>query len=119
MKIAISAEQPNVESPVDLRFGRAKFFMIHDDENQTWEFIDNEHDLNSAQGAGIQSAANVVSAGCKVLISGHCGPKAFTALSKAGVSVFTVKGGTVLGAVAAYKDGKLKKLVSADVEGHW
>lgn len=119
MKIAISAEQPNVESPVDLRFGRAKFFMIHDDENQTWEFIDNEQNLNSAQGAGIQSAANVVNAGCKVLLSGHCGPKAFTALSKAGASVFTVKGGTVQEAVTAYKDGKLKKLVSADVEGHW
>jgi len=119
MKIAISAEQPKAESPVDPRFGRAKYFIIHDDEKQTWESLNNDQNLNSVQGAGIQSAANVVNAGCEVLISGHCGPKAFTVLSKAGVSVFTVKGGTVQEAVAAYKDGKLKKLVSADVEGHW
>ncbi len=119
MKIAISAEKPNVESPVDLRFGRAKYFMIHDDENQTWELLDNDQNLNSTQGAGIQSAANVVNAGCKVLISGHCGPKAFAALSKAGVDVYIVKGGTVREAAIAYKDGKLNKIESADVEGHW
>jgi len=119
MKIAISAEQPNAKSPVDSRFGRAKYFIIYDDENQTWEPLNNDQNLTSAQGAGIQSAANVVNAGCEVLISGHCGPKAFTTLSKAGVSVFTVKEGTVKEAVAAYKEGKLKKLVSADVEGYW
>ena len=119
MKIAVSAEQQGTQSPIDPRFGRANVFMVFDDENESWEFIDNNQNLNSAQGAGIQSAANVVNAGCEVLISGHCGPKAFAALSRAGVLVYTVKSGTVLDAINSYKSGHLTKIESADVEGHW
>lgn len=119
MKIGVSAEQSNPDSPVDPRFGRSKFFMIFDDTNGCWEFIDNIQNLQAVQGAGIQSAANVVNAGCEVLISGHCGPKAFTALNKAGVAVYTVSNGTVLNAIDLFKQGKLNKIESADVEGHW
>jgi len=119
MKIAVSAEKSDKESPLDPRFGRAKVFMVFDDVNESWECIDNNQNLCSTQGAGIQSAANVVNAGCKILISGHCGPKAFTALSRAGVDIYTVRKGTVIEAVSALKSGKLTKLESADVEGHW
>lgn len=119
MKIAVTAENPQPESPIDPRFGRAKFFVVYDDQNGLYDFWDNVQNLQAAQGAGIQSAANVVNNGCKVLISGHCGPKAFAALSKAGVDVYTVSGGTVSEAIDAYKSGKLKKNESADVEGHW
>jgi predicted Fe-Mo cluster-binding NifX family protein len=119
MKIAVSAEQAKPQSPIDPRFGRAKYFMIYDDEKECWEEIDNIQNLEAAQGAGIQSAANVVNAGCTALISGHCGPKAFSALNKAGVAVYTVTEGSVQNAVDAFKLGKLKKLETADVDGHW
>ena len=119
MKIAVSAEQAKPQSPIDPRFGRAKYFMIYDDEKESWEEIDNVQNLEATQGAGIQSAANVVNAGCSALISGHCGPKAFSALNKAGVAVYTVKDGSVQNAVDAFKLGKLKKLEAADVDGHW
>lgn len=119
MKIALSAEQSTPESPIDPRFGRAKYFMLFDDVLESWEFIDNNQNLQAAQGAGIQSAANVVNAGCEVLISGHCGPKAFAALNKAGVAVYTITSGTVRDAVDAFKRGKLAKLESSDVDGHW
>ncbi len=119
MKIAVSAEQPNMESPVDTRFGRAKYFVVIDTTDEKWDVINNEQNLQAAQGAGIQSAANVVNAGCGVLISGHCGPKAFAALSKAGVKVYSVKGGTVKDTFTSYKNGNLTELENADVEGHW
>ncbi len=119
MKIAITAENSQPESNVDPRFGRAKFFLVYDNRKQQWELIDNKQNFQSAQGAGIQSAANVVNAGCDVLISGHCGPKAFTALSKAGVEIYTVNGGTVKEALEMYNSGKLSKIESADVQGHW
>jgi predicted Fe-Mo cluster-binding NifX family protein len=119
MKIAITSERPDIESLVDPRFGRAKVFMVFDDKNATWEVIDNKQNLQAAQGAGIQSAANVVNAGCTVLISGHCGPKAFTALNKAEIAVYTVTEGTVKNALDSYKQGKLTKIDSANVEGHW
>lgn len=119
MKIGVSAEQTTPESLVDPRFGRSKYFMVYDDTNGSWESIDNNQNLQAAQGAGIQSAANVVNAGCEVLISGHCGPKAFTALNKVGVSVYTVSSGTVRNAIDSFKQGILTKIESADVEGHW
>lgn len=119
MKIAVTAENASPEGMVDPRFGRAKFFLVYDDDKKAWETINNKQNLESAQGAGIQSAANVVNAGCKTLISGHCGPKAFTALTKAGVEVYIVTGGTVQHAIDSFKQGKLKKIESADVEGHW
>ena len=119
MKIAVTAENESTEGMVDPRFGRAKCFLVYDEDKKNWETIDNKQNLESAQGAGIQSAANIVNAGCSVLISGHCGPKAFTALTKACVEVYTVTGGTVQDAIDSYKQGKLKKIESADVEGHW
>jgi predicted Fe-Mo cluster-binding NifX family protein len=119
MKIAISAEGKSPESPVDTRFGRAKYFIVHDDEPQIWDALDNNQNLQAAQGAGIQSASIVVNAGCTTLITGHCGPKAFAALNKAGLTVYAVAGGTVREAVESFKRGELKKLEAADVDGHW
>ncbi|MFP4013883.1 MAG: NifB/NifX family molybdenum-iron cluster-binding protein [Chitinispirillaceae bacterium] len=119
MRIALSAEKPTTDSPLDQRFGRARYFMIYDEEKQSWEVMDNTQNLQAAQGAGIQSAANVVNANCGALISGHCGPKAFSALVKAGVAVYSAAGGSVQEALNQYKSGKLKKLDSADVQGHW
>ena len=119
MKICISAQHPTPESPVDPRFGRARCFMVYDEQDDTWSIVDNVQNLEAAQGAGIQSAATVVNAGCNVLISGHCGPKAFAALARAGVMVHTVTGGTVREAVTLLKNGLLPQIDNADVDGHW
>jgi predicted Fe-Mo cluster-binding NifX family protein len=119
MKIAISAETSSPDGAVDPRFGRAKYFQVFDDATGSWEAVDNTQNLQATQGAGIQSAANVVNAGCGALISGHCGPKAYTALSFAGIAVYTVPGGTVREAVDSLKQGRLTRTGSADVDGHW
>jgi predicted Fe-Mo cluster-binding NifX family protein len=119
MKIALSSEGKTGDCAIDPRFGRAKFFVVFDETNNMWDAIDNIQNLQAAQGAGIQSAATIVNAGCGVLISGHCGPKAFAALSKAGVVIYLAPGGTVAEAVEAYRNGKLERLDDADVDGHW
>ena len=119
MKIAVSSEKETADSSVDSRFGRAKYFMVHDTESGDWSVIDNIQNLQAAQGAGIQSASTVVNAGCGILLTGHCGPKAFAALNKGGVAIYLVSVGTVHEAVDSYKKGSLTKLDTADVEGHW
>jgi predicted Fe-Mo cluster-binding NifX family protein len=119
MKIVVSSEGEKADDLVDPRFGRAKCFIIYDDETNVWSGMDNNQNMQAAQGAGIQAASTVVNAGCKVLICGHCGPKAFAALNKAGVAVYCVAGGTVREAVESFKRGGLKRLEAADVEGHW
>ncbi len=108
-----------LDSAVDQRFGRATSFIIYDAEKATFVSIDNTQNLEAAQGAGIQSAQNVVNAGAEVLITGHTGPKAFKVLEGAKVDIYLSKPATVAEAIAEWKNGTLKKITEADVEGHW
>jgi predicted Fe-Mo cluster-binding NifX family protein len=104
---------------LDSRFGRAPKLLIYDLDSAAFEIIDNEKNLNAAQGAGIQSAETVVRSGAKVLVTGHCGPKAFRALGVAGIKIFNTDAPTVAEALERYRAGKLTEAKSEDVEGHW
>ena len=119
MKIAVTAEGPGKKHSVDPRFGRARNFVIYDTVTMEYCSYDNEQNLSAPQGAGIQSAGTVDGLGCKIVVTGHCGPKAFAVLSKAGIDIFTGASGTVEEAVQSFLNGKLSKLSAADVEGHW
>ncbi len=119
MKIAFTTSGTDLSAPLDSRFGRAPKFLIYDLELGTFEIIDNEKNLNAAQGAGIQSAETVVRSGAHALVTGHCGPKAFRALGAAGVKIFNTDAPTVSGALEQYRAGTLAEATSADVEGHW
>ena len=119
MKIAITSNDGTLDGMVDERFGRAKKIIIVDIDTNNQETVDNVQNLNAAQGAGIQTAQNVINAGAKTVISGHLGPNAFRVVSAAGIDVFTASNMTVRAALESYKNGKLSKLAGADVEGHW
>jgi predicted Fe-Mo cluster-binding NifX family protein len=119
MRIAFTTSGKDLESPLDARFGRAPGFLVYDVDSSTAEYIDNQQSLDAAQGAGIQAAETVVRSGAQVVVTGHCGPKAFRVLSAAGVKVYNTDQPTVAAALAAYKAGTLKPAESADVEGHW
>lgn len=119
MKIAISSMDGTLDGPVDERFGRCKTFVLYDKETKQFEVIDNMQNMNSPQGAGIQSSQNIVNAGAKAVISGHLGPNAFRVLNEAGVDVYTTTGLTVAEAIKAFEENKLSKLSSPDVQGHW
>ena len=119
MKIAITSTDGTLDGMVDERFGRAKKIVIVDIDANNQETVDNVQNMNAAQGAGIQTAQNVVNAGAKAVISGHLGPNAFRVVSAAGIDVFTASNMTVREAIESYKKGKLSKLAGADVEGHW
>lgn len=119
MKIAITSGGETLDSKVDPRFGRAAKFILLDTETGTFQAVDNTQNLNAAQGAGIQAAATVSRLGAEVVVTGHCGPKAFRTLQAAGIKVAAGAQGTVAEAVEAFKAGRLKSADSADVEGHW
>ena len=119
MNIAITSKGNSLEAPIDLRFGRAEKFIIYDTETGEFACMDNSQNLNATQGAGIQSAQNVINTGTKALLTGHCGPKAFRTLAAGEVEVYTVKQMTVQEAIDQFKQGKLTAEKSADVEGHW
>jgi len=119
MKIAVTSSGKDLESAIDLRFGRAFGFIIYNLEDDTFNFVDNNQNLNAAQGAGIQAAQNVVNQNVEAIITGNCGPKAFTVLSSAGVKIYVGADGTVNDAIDKFKNNELQESESANVEGHW
>jgi predicted Fe-Mo cluster-binding NifX family protein len=119
VKIAVTAQDGTLQAPVDPRFGRARCFVVVDTDTGDFEVVDNEQNLNAAQGAGIQAGRTIANAGAEVLITGHCGPKAFRTLSAAGIRVVVGAEGTVAEALQKFEDGDLPPAEGSDVEGHW
>lgn len=119
MKIAFTTSGDSLHAPLDSRFGRAPKFLIYELENGAVEIIDNAPNLNAAQGAGTQAAQTVARSGAKVVITGHCGPKAFRVLAAAGVEIYTSGAATLAEALEMYRAGKLMRAKAADVDGHW
>jgi predicted Fe-Mo cluster-binding NifX family protein len=110
MKIAITSQLPNLNSPVDEHFGRAPYFCIIHVEEGTLTGINNEDGVNAAQGAGIHAAQRLVDHGVQALITGHVGPKAWAAIEAAKIRVFSATEGTVEEALAAWRGNKLPEL---------
>ncbi len=120
MKIAISASEKGLKSPVDMRFGRANLFVCYDTDTKETTYHNNSQNLNAAQGAGIQAAQTVANLDVAAVITGHCGPKAFKVLQTAQVAIYYVKTGIpVEEAIQLLADGKLSLAKGADVESHW
>ena len=119
MKLAITATGEGLESPVDPRFGRTKYFIVIDPATTAATAVGNSVNLNAAQGAGIQAAKTLIDLGVTALITGHVGPKAFTTLQAGGIAIYPVTAGTVADAVKQFQAGALQAMASADVEGHW
>jgi len=119
MKVAVTSLGKSLESKVDLRFGRAGFFVVYDTNTGDYTVVSNEQNLNAAQGAGIQAAEQISRQGVDALITGNCGPKAFQALGAAGIKVYYGTEGTVAEALEQFNRGELKEALGANVEGHW
>jgi predicted Fe-Mo cluster-binding NifX family protein len=119
MRIAITALGKEMLSPVDQRFGRARWFIVAETDTGEFESVDNEKNVDAAQGAGIQAARNVARLGVKAVVTGNVGPKAFAALKAAGIDVYLGANGTVREALEQFKTGALEVAHTSNVESHW
>ena len=107
-KIAVSSEGSDLDGPVDPRFGRAAGFVIIDPDTMTSEYVDNAASQAMAQGAGIQAAELMTRHGVGVVLTGYVGPKAFQALSAAGIKIGqNLEDLSVRQAVEKYKTGQV------------
>lgn len=119
MKIAVTSHDGTFEGSVDERFGRCKKLVVYDLQTKAVEVVDNKANMGMAQGAGIQTAQNVINAGAKTVVSGHFGPKAFQVLKAAGIEIYQAANVTVAEALKRFEQGQLEKLTGADVDSHW
>ncbi|MFH0996252.1 MAG: NifB/NifX family molybdenum-iron cluster-binding protein [Pseudomonadota bacterium] len=119
VKIAVSCEEPGLDSQVDPRFGRAAGFCIVDPDTLESKFVDNGSSQAMAQGAGIQAAETVCRSGANVVLTGSVGPKAFRALSAAGIQVGqNLENMTVRQAIAKFKAGEVDMASKPNSMGH-
>jgi len=119
MKVAVTAQGRELGSQIDQRFGRAEFLIIADTETGKFQAHDNTVNLNAAQGAGIQTGKNIANLDVDAVITGNVGPNAFKTLSAAKIKVFLADKQTVQKAIDSFKEGKLKEVDQANVDGHW
>ncbi len=97
MKVAISSSGPSLQDKVDPRFGRAAGFVIADLDTGETRYLDNGRAQMMGHGAGIQAAETIARAGVQVLLTGQVGPKAFQALSAAGINIVQNMEGLTVG----------------------
>lgn len=81
MKTLISSTGNHLDSGFDLRFGRAGWFCLLNEETGETSFYENEH-REAAQGAGTKAVEKLVELGATRVISGDFGPKAKELLEK-------------------------------------
>lgn len=117
MKIAITAQSPSPDSPVDPRFGRAPWLMIYDPNQDNWQSIDNSAGRDASHGAGIQAAQKVADQQAEAIITGAIGPKAYRSLTAAGIRIFHGAKGSVSEALKAYQAGTLSEASADDATG--
>jgi predicted Fe-Mo cluster-binding NifX family protein len=119
VKIAVSASSPDLESPVDPRFGRCPYYLFIDPETLEFEAVENPH-VGAPSGAGIQAAQLVAQKNVEAVLTGSCGPNAFETLKAAGVKVIVGVAGNVSEAVRKYASGKeFQEAGGPDVPAHY
>lgn len=119
MKIAISTSGTTLDGGFESRFGRTLRFIAYDLEKETFDLIDNQHNANAPQGAGIQAAETIARCKAEASVTGHCGPKAFRVLHAAGFSIYHSDATTVAEALEKFRSGQLARANSSAVQGHW
>ena len=117
MKICVTAQDAGLDSPVDPRFGRCRYFIIIDFETMEFESVENPN-MESMGGAGIQSGQFISEKQIKVVLTGNVGPNAFQTLQAAGVEVFTGAAGTVKETLEKYRQGGFKAVSGPSVQSH-
>lgn len=89
-KIAITDEKQDLNSVMDMCFGRANYFLIYNPDMAESRFIDNPG-KDATDGAGPLAAEILANEGVGKIFSGDFGPKASDALNSMNIEMVTLQ----------------------------
>lgn len=118
MIIAFPTAGTDLTASLDGRFGRAPRFLLVDDATGAIQVLENSGNVEATQGAGIQSAQAVIAAGAQVLVSGHCGPKAFQVFQAAGTRLLQAEPALLSDLLEKVRKSELPEMKGPDRAGH-
>ena len=107
MRIAISAEGPDLDTKVGERFGTSRYLLIVDMESGEVETVMNPG-ASSPTHSGIQAVITVISRKPDLLLTGYLSPTAEKHLTTNGISVVKGVTGLVSEALEQYKQSVVK-----------
>jgi len=118
MKIILTATSPNIDSPVDARFGRGAYFIVVDPDTLDWQAHPNSG-VGAMGGAGTLAAQFAANQEAEAVISGDFGPNAYYALQAAGIAMYLFgASATVKEAIEHFKAGQLERVGAPTGQGH-
>ena len=118
MKIVISSTGLTMDSQVDQRFGRCRYFCLYDTDSREYSVIDNTA-RSASGGAGIQSAQAAAETGATTVLTGNLGPNAWQALQAAKMTVITGVTGSVSEAIEKFSKGEYSSADKPTVRSHF
>ena len=111
MRIVISSDGDTIESNVDMRFGRCRYFLtvdIEDSKITDVKAVENEG-AAMGHGAGIKAAQQAGNLKPDKIITGNLGPNAFNVLNQLNITAY-MGSGTVKDSIQKMIEGKLERI---------
>jgi predicted Fe-Mo cluster-binding NifX family protein len=113
MKIAVSADGPDLDAKVANRFNTATYLLIVDLDTGEYEALPNPF-TSGQHGAGVQAIILAVSKGAKAVLTGYTNPAIVNQFKSSGVEIIAGMTGTVRDAIEQYK--KASSLKASETE---
>ena len=108
MLLAITAMEQEMTSQMDPRFGRAKNIMFFDSESFELKEVVENPNFDASGSAGIKTTELIIDRGTDIIISGHVGPNAMTAIKGGGIKLYKSEIKSINEVLDDYKAGKLE-----------
>jgi len=117
MKICVTAQDKDLNTSVDPRFGRCGYFLIIDTESLSCEAIENPN-RETGGGAGIRSGQMMSANQVEAVLTGHMGPNAFRTIASENIQIFLGIAGPVREVVEKFKQGQYQPAGAPDTGSH-
>ena len=117
MKIALSSSGKDLDSTLDLRFGRCPYFIIYDLDTEEFTTAENKG-AQASGGAGIAAAQQLIDESIEGVITSKVGPNAHELLVDSNIKIYEGKNipGKLL--IESYKKGDLEEIKESGPAHH-